>query len=134
MDVDRLLLSRRETHGAKLVTLDPVIPAFLTAIGALSTAVLALWRRVETLHAARRDDQAKASRLIFALLQRRHDERGEDSPPTLSEWDDEPTTQVTARQFVEAQAHAKAELNGDIEGLVKRYLASTPPPVEPKDK
>ena len=108
------------------MTIDPLTASLLAAIGALSTAIVSLWRRVEALHAARSDDQRRASRIIFALLQARRDARGEVSPPTLTEWDDEPTTAVTQRAFDEAQVHAKVELNGDTESLVRRYLSNTP--------
>jgi len=108
------------------MTLDPITMALLSAIGALATACVSLWRRTEWLHAARRDDQMRASKLIFALLQTRREARGEPPPPTLAEWDDEPTTAITQRTFDEAQVHAKVELNGDTEKLVKRYLSNTP--------
>ena len=108
------------------MTIDPLTASLLAAIGALSTAIVSLWRRVESLHSARSDDQRRASRIIFALLQARRDARGEPSPPTLTEWDEEPTTAVTQRAFDEAQVHAKVELNGDTEALVRRYLSNTP--------
>jgi hypothetical protein len=111
------------------MTVDPMTAALLSAVGALATAVIALWRRIEALHSARRADQAKASQLIFALLQQRRDDRGEAPPPTLSDWDDEPTTAVTEGRFLEATVHAKTELNGDVEQLVKKYLSSTPTPM-----
>jgi len=118
------------------MTIDPMTAALLSAVGALATAVIALWRRIESLHTAieelhtaRRNDQARASELIFALLQKRRDDRGEAPPPTMSDWDDEPTTAVTEGRFKEAAAHAKSELNGDVEQLVKKYLSSTPTPI-----
>jgi len=115
------------------VELDPVAIMLLSACGGLSTAVVALWRRNEALHQTVRDTQARASKMIFALVQARRDARGEPPPPTVTEWDEEPTTAVTQRAFDEAQVHAKVELNGDVEELVKRFLSNTPSePARPK--
>lgn len=107
--------------------------ALLAAAGAIvsgmSAAIVALWQKNNALHDQNRDDKNKAANLIFALLQARREDRGEPAPPTLSEWNEEPTTQVTERKFVEAQAHARAELNGETERLLKAYLTnSTLPP------
>jgi hypothetical protein len=111
------------------MAIDPITMALLAAIGALSTTCAALYARGEKLHATLSEDRRRASDLIFALLQQRRQERGERAPPTVTEWSDEPTTQVVDRAFIEAQAHASREVNGEIEELVQRYLRgdSTPP-------
>lgn len=113
--------------------LDPIIIALLGAIGALASACGALYLRGEKLHDTLRHDRQRASELLFALLQQRREDRGERAPPTVTEWEAEPTTQVVDRAFVEASAHAQRELNGDLELLCKRYLAGTDT-LPPSDK
>lgn len=108
--------------------IDPIVAALLSAVAALASAVVALWRKNDQLHERNRIDKTRASQLIFALLQRIRDTRGESAPPTLSQWEEEPTTQVTELQFKEAATHAQSELNGNWEELVKRYLSNTPTP------
>lgn len=105
---------------------DPLVIALMSAIAAMASAIVALYRANARLHETANRDKDKAANLIFALLQARRDDRGEPSPPTLSEWGEEPTTQVTDRKFAEASAHAQTELNGDVAALLKRYLSNTP--------
>ena len=101
------------------MTLDPITLALLSAIGAVSTACAALYRDLRS----ERAKLAKATELIFALLQQRREERGERAPPTVTNDPHDPSA------FDEAQAHASREVNGGVRELVDRYLAgdSTPP-------
>lgn len=111
------------------MSLDPITVALFSAIGALASVVAYLHRENRALHQARLSDKNQSAKLIFALLQKRRDERGEPPPPTATEWQDEPTTKVTERAFLEAEAHARSELNGELEELCRRYLSNTPSPI-----
>lgn len=120
------------------MTLDltPLDSLLLAGLTSLAGVVALLWRRNEALHAARRHEQARAAKLIFALLYARRRERGETPPPTVTNFEDfaeESDTKVTERAFLEAEAHARGELNGETEALLRNYLASTPTPRPPGD-
>jgi len=92
----------------------------IAAITGLAGAVAALWRQNANLNGEWRADQLEASRLIFALLQRLALYRGTNPPPTVSTPADP--------QFEEAKKLAVREVNGEIETLLKSYLASSYPP------
>ncbi len=85
------------------------------AASALAGAIAALWR---TLLAERR--AGDAARLIFALLQQRANITGVCAPKTTST-PEEP-------HFLEAKQLANEALNGELESLVRAYLASDSPP------
>lgn len=107
------------------------VEVLASIVTALTAAVAALWRENRALHATRANERVRAAKLIFALLYARRRERGEQPPPTITnveDFADEPTTQVTERAFLEAEAHARSELNGETEALLRNYLATTPTP------
>lgn len=114
------------------------VELLLAAVSTLCGVIALLWRdrralelENRTLHERRRHDQQRAAKIIFALLYARRRERGEQPPPTATNFEDfadEPDTQVTERAFLEAEAHARDELNGETEALLRNYLASTPTP------
>lgn len=92
----------------------------IAAITALVGGIVGLWRYIIAQAHSRLVDQQESARLIFALLQRLALERGEKPPLTKSSPHD--------LHPDEAKALAKKELNGEIESLVKAYLASELPP------
>ncbi len=90
------------------------------AASALAGAIAALWRTLLAERRAGDADRREASRLIFALLQQRANITGVCAPKTTST-PEEP-------HFLEAKQLANEALNGELESLVRAYLASDPPP------
>jgi hypothetical protein len=104
--------------------MNPLESLFASAIAGLAAGIVALWRQNAKLNADWRADQLEASRLIFALLQRLALYRGTEPQPTVST--------PEKPQFEEAKKLAAEEVNGEIESLLKNYLASSYPPRKTK--
>ncbi len=98
----------------------------LSAITALAGVVGVLWRALASARSTADVDRRTASRLIFALLGARAAHLGEKPPATVST--------PEAPKFVEATKIATETLNGDLEQMVREYLATDPPPKPESEK
>lgn len=103
-------------------TLDTLL---ISAIVVLAGGYPFFWRQYSALREQGRKDQQESTRLIFGLMARVQSFKREAPPPTESEWEDEPNTQVTKAQFEEAKQVAGNELNGDVTKMVKDFLNGT---------
>lgn len=92
----------------------------LSAITALAGVIGVLWRALLSARSVADQDRRTASRLIFALLGARAEHMGEKPPATVST--------PEAPKFAEATKIAVEALNGDLEQMVRNYLATDPPP------
>ena len=104
----------------------PLDALLISTIVSLAGVVGFLWKQNNGLRDQQRKDQLDSSRLIFGLMAKVTAARRQTPPATISEWEDEPNTQVTKAQFTEAKKVANNELNGDVEMLVKNFLNGTP--------
>lgn len=95
----------------------------LSAITALAGTIGVLWKALLNARSVADQDRRMASRLIFALLGARAAYMGEKPPATVST--------PEAPKFGEATKIAVETLNGDLEQMVKAYLATDPPPPKP---
>lgn len=110
---------------------------FGVVIGALVSAIMVLWRRLERAHADRRADQRRATKLILALVQQCAEleaKKPPSSPRELAQWDEDESTTVTRAGFNHAVATARQVLDSDIDRLLRAYLQnghSEPPGSDP---